>query len=108
MRELEVKAMASFESTHFEASMLRASEVQAAASRRFRISAVLVGSASLDAMIGHLASLTGGEVFYAQHRDVGPAVRAAIASIRSPGTSLVGSTLEGGPVTASVVRQTRH
>jgi hypothetical protein len=81
-----------------------ASEVHAAASRGCRISAVLVGSASLDAMIGHLASNTGGQVFYAEGRDVGPAVRAAIASMRSPAAPLVGSTLEGDPLTVSVVR----
>jgi hypothetical protein len=81
-----------------------ASEVHAAASRGCRISAVLVGSASLDAMVGHLASMTGGEVFYAQGRDVGPAVRSAIASMRSSGASLVGSALEGEPATVSGVR----
>jgi hypothetical protein len=81
-----------------------ASEVHAAASRGCRISAVLVGSASLDAMIGHLASITGGQVFYAQGHDVGPAVRSAIASMRSPGASVVGSALDGDPVTVSVAR----
>jgi hypothetical protein len=81
-----------------------ASEVHAAASRGCRISAVLVGPASLDAMIGHLASITGGQVFYAEGRDVGPAVRSAIASMRSPAAPLVGSTLEGDPLTVSVVR----
>ena len=43
-----------------------ASEVHSAASRGCRISAVLVGPASLDAAIGHLASITGGQVFAAQ------------------------------------------
>jgi hypothetical protein len=81
-----------------------ASEVHAAASRGCRISAVLVGPASLDAMIGHLASITGGEVFYAQGRDVGPAVSSAIASMRSPATPLVGSAAKGEPMAVSLVR----
>jgi hypothetical protein len=81
-----------------------ASEVHAAASRGCSVSAILVGSASLDAMIGHLASITGGQVFYAQGRDVGPAVRSAIASMRSPGAPLVGSAIEGEPATFLVMR----
>jgi hypothetical protein len=81
-----------------------ASEVHAAASRGCRISAVLVGPGGLDAMIGHLAFITGGEVFYAQSRDVGPAVRSAIASTRSPATPLVGSTAQGEPTAVSLVR----
>jgi hypothetical protein len=81
-----------------------ASEVHTAAARGCRISAVLVGPGSLDAMIGHLASITGGQVFYAQDRDVGPAVRSAISSMRSPVAPLVGAASQGEPVTVSMVR----
>jgi hypothetical protein len=81
-----------------------ASEVHAAASRGCRVSAILVGSASLDAMIGHLASITGGQVFYAEGRDVGPAVRSAIASMRSPAVQLEGSASQGQPTALSLVR----
>lgn len=48
-----------------------------------RISAVLVGKASLDASIGHLCALTGGELFYAPDAEVGPSVRFALNSKRS-------------------------
>jgi hypothetical protein len=81
-----------------------ASEVHSAASRGCRISAVLVGQGSLDAMIGHLASITGGEIFYALDSDVGPAVRSAIASMRSPAAPLAGSASQGAPTAVSVVR----
>jgi hypothetical protein len=81
-----------------------ASEVHSAASRGCRISAVLVGPGSLNAMIGHLASITGGEIFYALDSDVGPAVRSAIASMRSPAAPLAGSASQGAPTAVSVVR----
>ena len=81
-----------------------ASEVHSAASRGCRISAVLVGPASLDAAIGHLASMTGGQVFAAQGCDVGPAVRSAIASMRCPAAPLVGKVSNGEPMSLSTTR----
>jgi hypothetical protein len=81
-----------------------ASEVHSAASRGCRISAILIGPGSLDAMIGHLASITGGEIFYALDSDVGPAMRSAIASMRSPAAPLAGSASQGAPTAVSVVR----
>jgi hypothetical protein len=85
-----------------------ASEVHVAASRGCRISAVLVGPGSLDAMMGHLASLTGGQVFAAKGRDVGAAVRSAISSMRSPAVPLAGWICQGQPVTVSTVRGGVH
>jgi hypothetical protein len=48
-----------------------------------RISAVLVGRNSLDAQIGHLVSMTGGDLFYAPGADVAGCVRLALESTRS-------------------------
>jgi hypothetical protein len=81
-----------------------ASEVHSAASRGCRISAVLVGPASLDAAIGHLASITGGQVFAALGGEVGPAVRSAIASMRSPAAPLAGTVSNGEPMSISTAR----
>lgn len=49
-----------------------------AAELKIRISAVLVGKASLDANIGHLCVSTGGELFYVPDAEVGPSVRLAL------------------------------
>ena len=54
-----------------------------AAELNIRISAVLVGKASLDANIGHLCALTGGELFYVPDAEVGPSVCLALNSKRS-------------------------
>ena len=81
-----------------------ASEVHSAASRGCRISAVLVGPASLDAAIGHLAAMTGGQVFAAQGCEVGPAVRSAIASMRSPAGPLAGTVSNSEPMSISTTR----
>ncbi len=48
-----------------------------------RVSAVLVGKASLDANIGHLCAMTGGDLFYAPDADVGSCVRLALNNKRS-------------------------
>lgn len=77
-----------------------------------RISAVLVGKASLDAKVGHLCALTGGDLFYAPEAEVGPCVRSALNSKRSSAVlrdievcdgqpSLVRRCLGGVNITAS-------
>ena len=48
-----------------------------------RVSAVLVGEASLDANIGHLCAMTGGELFYAPEAEVAHSVRLALNGKRS-------------------------
>ena len=58
-------------------------EVDQLKSMDVRISAVLVGSASLDANIGHLCSMTGGQVFYAPGDDVTQAISSSLTSLRS-------------------------
>jgi len=46
------------------------------------IHAILVGEGSLDAMIGHLAAQTGGQVIAALHDDVGGALNAVLPVLR--------------------------
>lgn len=48
-----------------------------------RIAVVLVGEDSLEANIGHLATLTGGTVLAAFGTDIASTVKAAVASLRS-------------------------
>lgn len=50
-----------------------------------RFSVVLVGADSLEANVGHLAALTGGEIFVAAGADLTVMLEAAIRSLRNPG-----------------------
>jgi hypothetical protein len=58
-------------------------DVQAAAQSGRRFTVVLVGEDALEAQVGHLAALTGGEIFLAAD-DAGAALRLAFAAMRSP------------------------
>lgn len=58
-------------------------EMDAIAGADCRISAVLVGPGSLDANIGHLVALKGGQLFYAPGEDVASALSPAFAAARS-------------------------
>ena len=58
-------------------------DVQALASMGHRISVLLVGEDSLEANVGHLAALTGGDLFVAMEADFGSALAAALASLRT-------------------------
>ena len=64
---------------------------------RLRISAILAGPGSLDANIGHLCALTGGQVLYAPGRDVGAALRSAFAGLRFSTAATEGRALNGKP-----------
>ena len=57
-------------------------DVQALAGLGHRISVVLVGEDSLEANVGHLAALTGGDLFVAIEADMIGALAAALASMR--------------------------
>ena len=59
-------------------------DVQALAQRGRRISAVLVGEDSLEANVGHLAALTGGEFFVAAGADLVAALESAVRSLKAP------------------------
>jgi hypothetical protein len=58
-------------------------DVHALARQGWRVQLVLVGDDSLEANVGHLAALTGGEVFVAGGEDLEPAIAAAMASLRA-------------------------
>lgn len=69
-----------------------------------RISAILVGPASLDANIGHLCAMTGGQVLYAPGSDVASALRTAFNVMRKPGSATEGSGSSTGPENVTVQR----
>jgi hypothetical protein len=53
-----------------------------------RISVILIGADSLEARIGHLASLTGGYLFIATADDLADVMSAAIGALRRPAIAL--------------------
>ena len=57
-------------------------DVQALARSGRRISLVLVGEDSLEANVGHLSALTGGEIFVASGNDLAPVLVDALRSLR--------------------------
>ncbi|MCL2713539.1 MAG: hypothetical protein FWD68_02815 [Alphaproteobacteria bacterium] len=59
-------------------------DVQALAGRGRRISVVLVGEDSLEANVGHLAALSGGEIFVATGTDLAAAIESALQALRTP------------------------
>ncbi len=69
--------------------------VQRLARQGRRISVVLVGEAALEAPLGHLAALTGGQLFVAGLSSVADAVAAAVAAMRRP--YLTVPPIEGRP-----------
>ena len=81
-----------------------ASEAQMAASLGYPISAVLVGAGSLDAMIGHLAASTGGQVFAAAGDDVETALERALVGVRKGAVKLNGKREVRKPSNLSTMR----
>ena len=79
-------------------------DVQKLASMGSRVSVVLVGDDALDAGVGHLAAMTGGQTFVAVGADVEGAVRAALASFRVAASLAVGGEGAGLPAEASLRR----
>lgn len=59
-------------------------DVHALAAKATRVSVVLIGSDSLEANVGYLAALTGGDLFIAAGADTPGAIAAAIAQLRAP------------------------
>ena len=64
-----------------------------------RFSVILIGEDSLDAHVGHLAALTGGQIFVAPDSGAAPAILSALGAMRLP--HRIQPPLEGAPVTAS-------
>lgn len=63
--------------------MSHALDVLALAATGARFSVVLIGDDSLEANVGHLAALSGGEIFVADGADVGGALKSVVASLRA-------------------------
>jgi hypothetical protein len=59
-------------------------DVQGLAATGARFTVVLIGEDSLEANVGHLAALSGGDIFVPDGADVAAAVRSALQSIRAP------------------------
>jgi hypothetical protein len=57
-------------------------DVQSLARSGRRFSVVLIGEDSLEANVGHLAALSGGEIFIAAGHDIAPVMAAALRSLR--------------------------
>jgi len=69
--------------------MSHALDVQTLAGRGVRFSVVLIGEDSLEANVGHLAALTGGEIFVADGAKVEESLASAIGALRSYGDGTV-------------------
>ena len=81
-----------------------ASEVHEAAKRGCRISAVLVGPGSLDAGVGHLAAMTGGDVVWAHAGEVGGALARLVQGLRQQGRSTSGEIAGDRPLAINACR----
>jgi hypothetical protein len=57
--------------------------VQSLARSGRRVAVVLIGEDSLEANVGYLAALTGGDIFIASGHDIAPAFAAALRALRS-------------------------
>jgi hypothetical protein len=77
-------------------------DVQALAQTGRQFSVILVGEDSLEANVGHLAALTGGEIFVGAGADIEVAVVAALGSLRTPGET--GTPIVGEPQRIAVRR----
>ena len=69
-----------------------------------RISAILVGPGSLDANIGHLCAITGGQVLFAPGRDVASSLRTAFKALRNRARAIEGKTSNDVPTSLTARR----
>lgn len=72
-----------------------AHDVDALAASKARISAILVGAGGLDANIGQLCAMTGGQVFYAAGDDVAASLSLALSALRRKGGAVGGELVDG-------------
>jgi hypothetical protein len=77
-------------------------DVQALAQRGRRISVVLVGEDSLEANVGHLAALAGGEIFVAAGADLVAALEGAVRSLKIPHQA--SAPIDGAPQRVDIRR----
>ena len=66
--------------------------------------AVLIGADSLDAGVGHLATQTGGEVFYASGRETAAAITSGLRAMRSNSSRATGKLMDGKPLELACFR----
>ncbi len=71
-------------------------DVHALARLGRRISVVLIGEDSLEANVGHLAALTGGDLLIADEADMNGALRAAFSGLRQYAGALAADGPAGG------------
>jgi hypothetical protein len=76
--------------------MSHALEIQALARTGRRFTVVLVGADSLEANVGHLAALSGGQLFPVAEADAGRAVQQALQTLRTP--HLPAAVIDGLPM----------
>lgn len=81
-----------------------AADAHAAAGLGRRITAVVVGSAGFDAVVGHLAAMTGGQLFAAEGAAIPAAIHSAAESMRVRSSGLTGRQENGLPVTLDTYR----
>jgi hypothetical protein len=74
--------------------------VQSLARSGRRVTVVLIGEDSLEANVGYLAALTGGEIFIASGHDIAPAFAAALRALRSRSEPVVQSAEPTGHLVA--------
>lgn len=82
-------------------------DVHGLARRGARISALLVGPASLEAMIGHLASLTGGQLACASGADARDHLPPLLEALRAPPAPAPKASCDNLPDQLSAVRSGR-
>ncbi|HEY4251537.1 MAG TPA: VIT domain-containing protein, partial [Roseomonas sp.] len=78
-------------------------DVHAAARRGARFTVILVGEDSLAANVGHLAALTGGQIFVSAGPDLEAVMRLAVAALRAPRLRQDGPEPGARPVVASAL-----
>lgn len=81
-------------------------DVQAMARSGRRFHVVLIGEDSLEAHVGHLAALTGGQVFVATDLSTDEAVVRAFDAMRRP--RLLAPAIDGAPATVDVLQGGVH
>lgn len=69
-----------------------------------RVSAILVGPNSLDANIGHLCAITGGQVLFAPGSDVASSLRSAFHTLRNPARAVEGEVSSDAPAWLTAMR----
>jgi hypothetical protein len=73
-------------------------------SKNARLSAILVGSDSLDANIGYLCANSGGQVYYASNDDVASILNEALKNLRRTDAAIKGKAGDRYPASLKTIR----